>query len=79
MRASKRSNSKAESARRGAAGGRPEFMFAMFTIRNNTELCVQAALMKQGADVAHAIDRRVSSELEYDAHCTLHAHRAVHF
>ncbi len=35
------------------------------SLKYNTESCLQAALMKQGADVAHAIDRRVSSELEY--------------
>jgi hypothetical protein len=33
--------------------------------------------MKQGADVAHAIDRRVSSELEYAALRTLLARRAL--
>ncbi len=31
---------------------------------SNLTCFVQAAIMKQGADVAHAIDRRVASELE---------------
>jgi hypothetical protein len=34
----------------------------------------QAAVMKQGADVAHAIDRRVASELECDPRAIRHRH-----
>lgn len=55
---------------------RPSLFAQSFCIRN-TELYVQAALMKQGADVAQAIDRRVSSELEYDALRTVFSRRAL--
>jgi hypothetical protein len=39
---------------------------ASVAMQLHNNMFAQAAIMKQGADVAHAIDRRVASELEYD-------------